>query len=108
MSDTLPFLESVMQQYDYNNRKTLKPGERVEILLPYSEVCMHMQVSDHRAMAELTKSQWPGIQLYKRDGTAYSGSITTGEAGVKHDDDGYYFYPPAPGTNYPWIGEKAA
>ena len=94
------------QQYDYNKQTRLLPGMRVTLLLPYSEVCMHMRVADHLAEAELTNSEYPGIQLYTKDGHQFSGSITTGEAGVYRDDQGFYFYPPADGTNYPRVEDR--
>ncbi len=97
-----------MQQYNHDKPTRLLPGMRVTLLLPYSEVCMHMRVSDHLAEAQLTDSQWPGIQLYDQQGRQWGGSITTGEAGVYRDDEGYYFYPPADGTNYPRVEDRKA
>ncbi len=73
----------------------MQPGERVVITLPYSEVCMSMQVAGKRMGVELLAREHGGAaaQLYTPDGAAFSAPILAGEAGLFQDDRGFYFHP---------------
>lgn len=73
--------------------KRIKPGEFGKAEMPHSEVCMHMRVAGKTMKFQLLDKQYPSVQLYKDDDTFFSGPITTGEAGVFTDDQGYYYYP---------------
>lgn len=64
---------------------TIAPGERVEVRLPWSEVCMHMRVAGEVMFAELTEDG-QGIQLYDAEGDQFSFPITLGEAGFHRPD----------------------
>jgi len=68
-------------------------GQRGRKRMPFSEVCMHMRIAGKYMDFELLNKEYPGVQLYE-DGRPFSGSITTGEAGIFHDSErGYYYYP---------------
>lgn len=69
----------------------VRPGDFFAVTLPWSEVCMHMHVADRRMLAELTTGTYPAVQLWKDD-RRFSGPITTGEAGLYRDQDGFYGY----------------
>ncbi|MFJ4686518.1 hypothetical protein [Streptomyces sp. NPDC088789] len=62
-------------------RIDLEIGDRIFVTLPYSEVCVHMQVADRVMEVEVREH---GAQLLK-DGEPYSIPITWGEAGVHTD-----------------------
>lgn len=59
--------------------------------MPYSEVCMHMQISGKVMRFEVVSQHM--VQLYRDDGTPFSSPITTGEAGLFSQGDGWYYYP---------------
>lgn len=59
---------------------TIRPGERIKVRLPWSEVCMHMRVAGKIMDAELVENG-TAIQLYDEEGDAFSFPITLGEAG---------------------------
>ncbi len=72
----------------------IKPGDTVEVILPHSEVCMHMKVAGKRAKVELTKAQHPAAQIRRQDDTPFSFPVSYGEAGLYWDEtQGYYYYP---------------
>lgn len=64
-------------------------GDRHTIRMPYSEVCMHMQVAGRDMECELIQNRYfngeeaPGqmVQIYDAGGRPFSAPITTGEAG---------------------------
>lgn len=111
-----------MNKYDHSKKVRFLPGEIRALLLPYSEVCVHMKVSDKIMYGELKetpyKSDYPdgpthlySVQLYQRpaedgfnlpytreDLTPFSSPITYGEAGVYRDEEGFYYYPPEKNT----------
>lgn len=94
-----------MQNYQYDKKTYVQPDQRVIILCPYSEVCCHMQVADRLMYAEVKESHYENqtyysVQLYNKDGSIFSGPITTGEAGLYRDDGGIYYYPPAAGYEF--------
>lgn len=64
---------------------TIRPGERIKVRLPWSEVCMHMRVAGKVMAAELT-ADGSGIQLYDDEGDQFSFPITLGEAGFYRPD----------------------
>lgn len=62
------------------------PGDRVRLVLPYSEVCMHMRVAGRAMLVEVREG---GAQILNDDGSAFSFPITHGEAGIlTHGQDG--------------------
>jgi hypothetical protein len=83
------------------------PGRRYAHVLPHSEVCMHFGKAGTVMQFELIERIWQreswyqySVQLFRDDGTHYSGTITTGEAGLFHDEErtsmpvqAFYFYP---------------
>jgi len=69
----------------------VRPGDFFTVTLPWSEVCIAIRVAEKRMTAELLTTIPPMVQLWE-DGRHYSASITTGEAGLYRDDDGYYGY----------------
>lgn len=74
-----------------SQRINIKRGETGRKIMPHSEVCMYMQIAGQTFDFYLKKGEYSGVQLLK-DGREYSGSITTGEAGVFQDEDGFYYY----------------
>lgn len=55
------------------------------VTLPYSEVCMHMRLSDKTMWVRPTNFNghgFLGVQLINEDGTKFSFPISTGEAGL--------------------------
>jgi hypothetical protein len=87
-------------------KRYVRPGERVKMLMPWSEVCMHMRVHDTVMEVEFILKEWPDhtsatAQLYK-DGRPFSSPILYGEAGFYHEGgndafrigEGFYYYPP--------------
>lgn len=91
-------------------KRYMNPGETVRLELPYSEVCMHMQVAGKVMDVELLDRQYPMAQLYNDDGSPYSAPITTGEAGFYSEGDRYYCYPVPTGEAPPvrWNSERPA
>jgi hypothetical protein len=73
-------------------KKYIRPGETMQLELPFSEVCMHMRVAGSVMTVLLTLGDFPMAQLI-RDGRPFSFPIGTGEAGFYQDADGYYGYP---------------
>lgn len=67
--------------------KRVKPGEVVNVMLPYSEVCMHLKVAGRTRPVEVLPD---GAQILNWDGTNYSFPVTHGEAGIYKDADGLY------------------
>lgn len=79
--------------YDLGCYKTdMEPGDKRSVILPYSEVCMHMGVAGKPAVVELLKSEqgYTSAQIYI-DGQKYSSPVTTGEAGIFCDDKGQHY-----------------
>ena len=70
-------------------KRYVKEGERVAIVAPHSEVCMHMQVAGRPMLAMILEGRH-AAQLYRPDGTEYSAPVTPGEAGFYSDEDGFY------------------
>jgi hypothetical protein len=69
-------------------------GETVRIEIPYSEVCMHMQVAGRvmNVRFEHKVGHTACAQLLQ-DGREFSAPITPGEAGFYWEDGRYYCYP---------------
>lgn len=68
--------------------KTIHVGERGRKCMPYSEVCMYMRIAGKEMDFEVVSQH--AVQLY-RDGKPFSMPILTGEAGLFHTDDGFYY-----------------
>jgi hypothetical protein len=71
------------------SKRYITRGERVPNEMPWSEVCIHMRVAGQVLEVEIIGEQYPMVQLY-RDGREFSAPVTTGEAGVYEDSDGFY------------------
>ena len=89
--------------WDYSSPRAIRPGDRVRLELPYSEVCMHMRVAGRVMDVRMTEGRYPMAQLLNADSSEFSFPITTGEAGIFGDvDRGFYCYPekdvPSPAT----------
>lgn len=80
--------------WDYSSPRNVRPGDRVRIELPYSEVCMHMRVAGRVMDVRMTDGRYPMAQLLNPDGSEFSAPILTGEAGIFGDvERGFYCYP---------------
>jgi len=80
--------------WDYSSPRTLRPGDRVRIELPHSEVCMHMRVAGRVMDVRMTEGRYPMAQLLNPDGSEFSAPILTAEAGIYGDvERGFYCYP---------------
>ena len=80
--------------------RPLQPNQETILELPYSEVCMHLGVAGTRMRARLEPNGM--VQLLDADGRAVSFPITAAEAGLDHDQDGWYSVvadPPDPGAD---------
>jgi hypothetical protein len=66
--------------------KRVRPGSRIKVRLPYSEVCMHMRVAGKIMNIEILKHS---VQLYK-DNRMISIPICLGEAGILVDKKGMF------------------
>jgi hypothetical protein len=64
----------------------LHPGEFGTVILPFSEVCMHMRVAGKEMRVQVLDGGM--VQLYK-DGDRFSFPISAGEAGFHRTDYGY-------------------
>jgi len=67
--------------------RRVKVGEVVNVMLPYSEVCMHLKVAGRTRPVEILAT---GAQILNWDGTNFSFPVTHGEAGIYTDADGLY------------------
>ena len=70
-------------------KRYLTVGEQATITMPWSEVCMSMRVAGRPMVAQLL----PGgmVQLFDDRGP-FSFPITSFEAGIYQDADGYCYY----------------
>lgn len=79
---------------DHSSRRAARPGDRLRLELPHSEVCMHMRVAGRVMDVRLTEGEHPMAQLLNEDGSEFSFPITTGEAGIYGSlRDGFSYYP---------------
>jgi len=62
----------------------------------YSECACHIRAAGKVFAFRLTEGRYPMVQLLRPDGGPYSAPITTGEAGVYNDTDGFYYYAAPP------------
>ena len=76
---------------NFNDKRFAAIGERVQLELPYSEVCMHMRVAGKVMQAEILPSAY-SAQLYSLDGRPFSAPITTSEAGFYREAERFYYY----------------
>ncbi|WP_327357744.1 hypothetical protein [Streptomyces sp. NBC_01304] len=63
------------------DRIDLEIGDRVQMTMPWSEVCMHLRVAEKTLEAKVLER---GTPLFK-DGREFSAPITWGEAGIYTD-----------------------
>lgn len=72
--------------------KYVKINERVNLEMPFSEVCMHMKIAGKIMEAELVGNpDYPTAQLYK-DGKEFSFPILYSEAGFYRNKNGFYYH----------------
>lgn len=67
--------------------KRVKPGEVVNVMLPWSEACMHLKVAGRTRPVEVLAT---GAQILNWDRSNYSFPVTHGEAGIYSDASGLY------------------
>lgn len=60
------------------DRVRVKVGEKIKVIMPWSEVCMHLNIAGKTMTCELLGR---GVQLYDEEGNKFSFPITHGEAG---------------------------
>lgn len=68
-------------------KKYVAVGEQLELVMPYSEVCVHMQVAGTRRTVRVLDG---AVQILNADGSKFSFPVTSGEAGLYSDAGGYY------------------
>lgn len=68
-------------------KQHVTPNDVVTIILPWSEVCMHMGVAGTTMQVRVLER---GAQLLQPDGRNHSFPILHGEAGIYRDDQGLY------------------
>jgi hypothetical protein len=91
-----------------SRRRVVKPGDTVRLELPFSEVCIHMQVAGTVWAVTLLERQWEATetraawtsyaaQLINADGSNFSAPILPGEAGFYGGtaEAPFYCYPVA-------------
>ena len=76
--------------YETFERQRVSAGERVWIMAPGSEVCVHLRVAGKFVEAELTGDE-RGVQLYE-DGRKFSFPILPAEAGFLGSRGAIYAY----------------
>jgi hypothetical protein len=69
-------------------KQPIHPDQEVVLELPYSEVCVHLRVAGTRVRARLQANGM--VQLLDPDGREFSFPITAAEAGLDHDQHGWY------------------
>lgn len=75
-------------------RRFVEIGDVVTMEIAHSEACMHMQVAGTIMKVRLQAPHGNvHAQLLRPDGTEFSSSITTGEAGFYCENGRYYCYP---------------
>jgi hypothetical protein len=83
-------------------KQQLHPNQETILQLPYSEVCLHLGVAGTRMRARLQPDGM--VQLLDPDGRDVSFPITAAEAGLDHDQDGWFSVvtgPPDPLADQP-------
>ena len=80
------------------NKVVVKPGFEGTIVVPHSEVCMHMRIAGKtmKFRVEDRGNNPPAVQFLKEDGTPFSFPVLYGEGGLFYDENTkeYYFYSP--------------
>lgn len=90
------------------NRLYVAVGDVVRVRLPWSEVCMHMQVAGQAMyVAIVDAGGQPAAQLITDDGSRFSFPILLGEAGIREDSGRLYVptravVPPVAGLRLMW------
>ena len=89
-------------------RVTVRAGERVSVIMPHSEACMHTGIAGRRMLVELGSGPRPMAQPCTTDGRPYGMPLTPGEAGLYWDPQAgthYAYASGGPGTAQPSAGE---
>ena len=71
-------------------KRRVQVGDTVRLRMPWSEVCLHMNVADRPMLATVGERM---VQLATLDGRPFSAPITHGEAGVHTGEAGFYVLP---------------
>lgn len=79
------------------DRFYVQPSTFFVSTMPHSEVCMHMRIAGQKRVCKLFEP-YGMVQIFDRiedirDGVdlkPFSSRVTSGEAGVFHDSEGYY------------------
>lgn len=76
-----------------NTRIDVRPGMLYKTVMPYSEVCMHMQIAGKEMIGRLHETG-RSVQLFTSEPVPqmFSAPILPGEAGLYQDAHGFYFY----------------
>lgn len=69
-------------------RIDVEVGETIMIVLPYSEVCMHMRVAGKALPVRILEH---GAQIIDEDGGLCGAPVTWGEAGIYMDHQGQMY-----------------
>lgn len=73
----------------------VKPGETVELTLPYSEACLHMKVAGRRHRVRLISDVQAQLMRGENDllgrELPLGGTLLPCEVGFYEDSDGFYF-----------------
>jgi hypothetical protein len=67
---------------------TVKPGDTLLILIPHSEVAMHMRIAGRPMPVRITEGPHPMAQILSDYAHPFGGAVTLGEAGLRIDNDG--------------------
>lgn len=70
------------------DKRRVNVGDTVLMILPYSEVCMHLKIAGQARQVQLLHG---AAQIYSEDGTPFSFPVGCGEAGFHYDDLGWYY-----------------
>lgn len=84
-----------MSELAGKRKRRMDIGSQAVVELPFSEVCMHMRVAGHFHRIELVRERDIAmVRIYDRRDCAVGAPVTTGEAGVYRDEQGFYIYEP--------------
>lgn len=78
------------------SKKRVQVGDTLTVKLPFSEVCMHLQVAGKKRPIHVLQTM---TQILNEDGTPFSIPVTHGEAGLYSDAEGLYVLPDQLGVN---------
>jgi len=74
------------------NRIYVERGKFYRVKLPWSEVCMHMQVAGKEMLISVVGEYYAMAQIHEDNGQVFSAPVTLGEAGVYSEGERLYVY----------------